>query len=147
MSIRGSVATAIAVAVLLSGCAPSSTPTARSAEPTASASLPAFMASEQSDIDRLPDGVAESMRIEAESTRYQGSWGSRQVFLGVKPAGSVCLVMTTAKDPSKWTAACGDGGGVVTAELPDGTTAKYLPMVTQAAPEGWTRLSDYVFVM
>jgi hypothetical protein len=87
------------------------------------------------------------MRIEPASTRYQGSWDSRQVFLGIKLTGSVCLVMTTAKDPSKWTAACGDGGGVVTAELPDGTTAKYLPMVTQAAPEGWTRLSDYVFVM
>ena len=102
---------------------------------------------EQSDIDRLPDGVAEGMRIDPATTRYQGSWDGRQVFLGVKSAGSVCLVMTTSIDPSKWTAACGDGNGVVTDELPNGTTAKYLPMATKAAPEGWTRLSDYVFVM
>lgn len=141
------MATAIAVALLLGGCAPSSAPTAHAAVPTPTATQPAFLASEQSDIDRLPDGVAESMRIDPESTRYQGNWDSRQIFLAVKPAGSVCLVMTTAKDPSKWTAACGDGGGVVTDELPDGTTAKYLPMVTKAAPEGWTRLSDFVFVM
>ncbi len=147
MSIRGALATAIAVALLLSGCAPSAASTSHPAEPSPTLSAPAFRASEQSDIDRLPDGVAESMRIDPESTRYQGSWDSRQVFLAVKLAGSVCLVMTTAKDPSKWTAACGDGGGVVTDELPDGTTVKYLPMVTKAAPEGWTRLSDFVFVM
>jgi hypothetical protein len=141
------VATAIAVALLLSGCAPSATPTAHSADPSPTVSVPAFMASEQGDIDRLPDGVADGMRIDPGTTRYQGDWDGRQVFLGVKSAGSVCLVMTTANDPSKWTAACGDGNGVVTDELPNGTTAKYLPMATKAAPEGWTRLSDFVFVM
>ena len=66
---------------------------------------------------------------------------------GVVGGVATVLVMTTASDPSKWTAACGDGNGVVTDELPNGTTAKYLPMATTAAPEGWTRLSDYVFVM
>jgi hypothetical protein len=148
MTTRGSFATAIlAVAVLLSGCAPSSVTTAHSAAPSPTATQPAFLTSAQGDIDRVPDDIAQSMHIEPESTRYQGSWDGRQVFLAVKRAGSVCLVMTTAKDPNKWTAACGDRGGVVTDELPDGTTAKYLPMVTQAAPEGWTRLSDYVFVM
>ena len=147
MSPRGPFAIAFALAVLLSGCAPAATAAEHSATPTPTATTPAFLAAEQGDADRLPDGVAQSMRIDPESTRYQGSWDGRQVFLGVKSAGSVCLVMTTFSDASKWTAACGDGNGVVIDELPNGTTAKYLPMATQAAPEGWTRLSDYVFVM
>lgn len=138
---------AFALALLLSGCAPSSTPAAHSADPKPTVSLPAFMATEQSDADRLPEGIAQGMRIDSDSTRYQGSWNGRQVFLGIKSAGSVCLVMTAFSDPGKWTAACGDGNGVVTDELPNGTTAKYLPMATKAAPEGWTRLSDFVFVM
>ena len=141
------VAIAFALAVLLSGCAPAATAAEHSAPPSPTATTPAFLGGEQEEADRLPEGVAQEMRIDPDSTRYQGSWDGRQVFLGVKTAGSVCLVMTTFSDASKWTAACGDGNGVVIDELPNGTTAKYLPMATQAAPEGWTRLSDYVFVM
>src|SRR4051812_37331055 len=102
MSPRVLVATAIAVALLLSGCAPSATPTAHPAAPSPTVSIPAFLAPAQGDIDRLPDGVAAGMRIDPETTRYQGTWDGRQVFLGVKSAGSVCLVMTTSSDPSKW---------------------------------------------
>jgi hypothetical protein len=148
MSIRVAFATAIAVARRLSGCAPSSaTPPTQPPTPSPTVSQPAFLASSQTDADLLPGGVAEGMRVDPASTRYQGTWNGRQVFLAVKPAGSVCLVMNTLRDTEKWTASCGDGNGVVTAELPDGTTARYLPMVTTATPEGWTRLSDYVFVM
>ncbi len=138
---------AFALALLLNGCAPSSTPAAHPADPSPTASHPAFMASEQSDIDRLPEGVAESVRIDADSTRYQGVWDGRRIFLAVKDTGSVCLVMASTDDDASWTAGCGNGDGVVTDQLPDGATAKYLPMVTKAAPEGWTRLSDFVFVM
>jgi len=147
MSLRGPVAAAVGCVLLLSGCAPSNSPSPQRTEPTPTVSRPAFLTSPQTDADVLPEGVADGMHIDPGSTRYQGSWNGRQVFLAVKSAGSVCLVMTTLHDADKWTAACGDGNGVVTDELPDGTTAKYLPMVTTAAPEGWTRLSDYVFVM
>jgi len=137
----------VGTALLLSGCAPSHPPTTHHTEPTPTVSQPAFLTAAQTDADVLPDGVADGMRVDPASTRYQGTWNGRQVFLAVKPAGSVCLVMTTLRDADKWTAACGDGNGVVTDELPDGTTARYLPMATTAAPEGWTRLSAYVFVM
>jgi hypothetical protein len=137
----------VGCALLLSGCAPSTVPAPHHTEPTPTVSRPAFLTSPQIDADVLPESVADGMHIDPASTRYQGSWNGRQVFLAVKSAGSVCLVMTTLYDADKWTAACGDGNGVVTDELPDGTTARYLPMVTTAAPEGWTRLSDYVFVM
>src|SRR4051812_897625 len=147
MPIRGHFATALAVALLLSGCAPSSTPTAHPESPSPTVSHPAFMASEQSEADRLPDGVADRIQVDPASTRYQGDWDGRRIFLGIKGAGSVCLVMAATGDDNSWTAGCGDGDGVVTDELPDGATAKYLPMVTNAAPEGWTRLSDFVFVM
>jgi len=147
MSLRALVATAVGCALLLSGCAPSITQTAHHTAPTPTVSQPAFLTAPQTDADLLPDDVAKGMHIDPASSRYQGTWNGRQVFLAVKSAGSVCLVMTTLHDVNKWTAACGDGNGVVTDELPDGTTAKYLPMVTTAAPEGWTRLSDYVFVM
>lgn len=147
MSTSAPVATAIAVLLLLSACTRSAHPTTHHPVPSPTVSRPAFLASDQGEIDRLPEGAAGSVRIEPDSTRYQGSWDNRRVFLAVKAPDSVCLVMTLASDPDKWTAACGDGNGVVTDELPDGATAKYLPMVTKTAPEGWTRLSDYVFVM
>ena len=137
---------AFALAVLLSGCTPSATAITHPPSPSPTVATPEFLATGQSEADRLPEGVAEGMRIDPDSTRYQGSWDGRQVFLGVKSSGSVCLVMTTLSDAGKWTAACGDRNSVVIDELPNGTTAKYLPMATKAAPEGWTRLSDFVFV-
>ena len=147
MSNRGAFATALAVALLLSSCAPSSTPSTHPSTPTPTVSHPAFLAGEQLDADRLPSGVADTIRIDPDSTRYQGSWDGHQVYLAVKGADSVCLVTALPGDDSSWKAGCGDGNGVVTDEFPDGATVKYLPMVTNAAPEGWTRLSDYVFVM
>jgi hypothetical protein len=146
MSNPGAFATALAVALLLSSCAPSTPPT-HATSPSPTVSHPAFLAAEQLDADRLPSGVADSIRIDPDSTRYQGSWDGRRVFLAVQGADSVCLVTVLAGDDSSWKAGCGDGNGVVTDEFPDGATVKYLPMVTSAAPEGWTRLSDYVFVM
>jgi hypothetical protein len=147
MLIRGAFATALAVAMLLSGCAPSSTPTIHPPDPSPTVSQPAFLTSAQNDADRLPDGVADTISIDPASTRYQGSWDGHQVFLAVKGADSVCLVTAIAGDDSTWKTGCGAGNGVVTDEFPDGATVKYLPMATTAAPEGWTRLSDYVFVM
>jgi len=138
---------AAAVALLLSACAPSSNPATDSSTPAPTVSHPAFMRSAQGAVDRVPEGVAESIRIDPDSTRYQGAWDSHEVFLAVKGAGSVCLVTAIPGDDSSWRAGCGDGDGVVTDQLPDGATVKYLPMVTTAAPEGWTRLSDYVFAM
>ncbi|MEP6843029.1 MAG: hypothetical protein ABJA11_05880, partial [Pseudolysinimonas sp.] len=141
MSIPSAFATALAVALLLGGCAPSSTPTTHPGTPRPTVSHPAFMAIVQSDIDRLPNGVADAIQIAPDSTRFQGTWDARQVFLAVKGADSVCLVTGLTGDDSSWKAGCGDGNGVVTDELPDGATVKYLPIVTSAAPEGWTRLS------
>ena len=147
MSNRGAFATALAVALLLSSCAPSSNPTTHPPDPSPTVSHPAFLAAEQADVDRLPSGIAESIQIDPGSTRYQGNWDGHEVFLAVKGTDSVCLVTALPGDDSTWKAGCGDGNGVVTDELPDGATVKYLPIVTKAAPEGWTRLSDYVFVM
>jgi hypothetical protein len=147
MSIRGAFATACALALLLSGCAPSASTTHPISSPRPTASHPAFLAASQSDADRLPSGVADKIQVDPGSTRFQGDWDGHQVFLAVQDTGSVCLVTALAGDDSSWNAGCGDGNGVVTDEFPDGVTVKYLPMVTSAAPEGWTRLSDYVFVM
>jgi hypothetical protein len=147
MSIPGAFATALALAALLSACAPSSTPTTQSVAPSPTTSHPAFLDTDQSDIDLLPSGVADTIQITADSTRFQGTWDGRQVYLAVKGAGAVCLVTGFDGDDSSWNTGCGAGNGVVTDEFPDGATVKYLPMATTAAPEGWTRLSDYVFVM
>ena len=146
MSILRAIATACAAVALLSGCAPSSTP-ASATSPIPSESRPAFMSAEQSAADRLPDGVADSIHVIEDSSRFQGDWDGREVFLAEKDARSVCLVTGLAGDADSWNAGCGDLDGVVTDELPDGGTVKYLPMATSAAPEGWTRLSDFVFVM
>lgn len=147
MMIRGAVATALAAAMLLSGCAPSATPTAHPSAPTPTVSHPAFLASDQGDADLLPAGIADSISIDPTSTRFQGSWDGHQVFLGVRGPDSVCLVTAVPGDESSWTTGCGAGNEVVTDEFPDGGTVKYLPMITSAAPQGWTRLSDFVFVM
>jgi hypothetical protein len=146
MSIPRAIATALAAVALLSGCAPSST-SAPASSPAASVSRPAFMSAEQSDADRLPDGVADDVHVTADSSRFQGDWDGREVFLAVQDDRSVCLVTGRAGDAGSWTSGCGEIAGVVTDELPDGGTVKYLPMATSAAPQGWTRLSDFVFAM
>ncbi|MEO6533338.1 MAG: hypothetical protein ABIO06_07160 [Pseudolysinimonas sp.] len=147
MSTWRALATASAAALLLSGCAPAATPTAHPSAPTPTASHPAFLDSPQTDVDLLPGGISDSIRVDPNSSRIQGAWDSRQVFLAIRGANTVCLVTGIPGKDSSWRAGCGGGDGIVTDELPDGATVKYLPMVTKAAPEGWTRLSDYVFAM
>jgi hypothetical protein len=105
------------------------------------------MSTEQGDSDRLPDGVADSIQVRADSSRFQGDWDGQEVFLAVKGANTVCLVTGPVGNVGSWNVGCGGITGVVTDELPDGGTVKYLPMATSAAPEGWTRLSDFVFAM
>lgn len=148
MSRIGVAATVIAAVLLLSGCASSATATSSlSATPSPSASLPAFLAQNQLDVDRLPDGVAARVGIRADTTRLQGTWGDHEVFLALKGSSAVCLVTGIATNLASWQAECGAGNEIVTTELPDGDTVKYLPMTSSATPQGWTKLSDFVFAM
>lgn len=148
MSIPGAFATALAALLLLSSCAPSSTPTAeRTEHPTPTVSQPAFLLTDQGDADRLPDAVVGTVSVDPSSTRFQGSWDGQQVFLGLKNTSSVCLITGVVGDDASWASGCGAGNEIVTDRLPDGGIVKYLPMTTSAAPAGWTRLSDYVFAM
>ena len=147
MSIPRAFATALAVALLLGGCAPSTLTSHPDSTPRPTASYPAFLTTDQSDTDRLPSEVADSIQIDPDTTRYQGSWDGHQVFLAVKGTSSVCLVTGLADDNTSWRTGCGAGNGVVTDTFAGGATARYVPMATAAAPQGWTRLSDYVFVM
>ncbi|HEY4225875.1 MAG TPA: hypothetical protein VGM70_08685 [Pseudolysinimonas sp.] len=150
MSIPGAFATALAAALLLSSCAPSSTPVAEHTEtptPTPTVSQPAFLQTGQSSADLLPADVAQTVSVDPVSTRFQGSWDGHQIFLALKDSTSVCLVTGLAGDGSSWASGCGTGNEVVTDQLPDGGIVKYLPMTTSAVPAGWTRLSDHVFAM
>lgn len=148
MRLPGTLTTALAVTLLLSSCSSASSPVIRaSATPSPTMSVPAFLEIGQQGADVLPDGVASRVDIAAESTRYQGDWGGREVFLGLKNNSSVCLIAGTANDPSSWEAGCGDGNEVVTWKSPSGDVVKYLPMTSSAIPEGWTRLSAHVFAM
>ncbi len=150
MSIPGALATALAAVLLLSSCAPSTTPAPeRTATPSPSptVSQPAFLSTEQDETDLLPDDIAQALGVDSSSTRFQGGWDGYQVFLALKDPGSICLITGPAGDASRWMAGCGAGDEVVTDELPDGGTVKYLPMTASATPAGWTRLSDHVFAM
>ncbi len=109
--------------------------------------MPAFLAGSQAGTDHLPDGVASAIDIGVDSSRYQGRWDGRDVFLAIKKNSSVCLVTGTPDAAESWAAGCGTGNEVVTWKFPDGGVVKYLPMTTSTTPEGWTRLSDYVFAM
>jgi hypothetical protein len=148
MRIPALAATALAALLLLSSCAPSSNPDAhRTSTPSPTASMPAFLSSTQLDSDVLPAGIADAIGVGDASTRLQGEWGGHEVFLALKNSSSVCLVTGTPDVPSSWQAGCGAGNEVVTVKATDGGMVKYLPMSTSATPEGWTRLSDYVFAM
>lgn len=146
MRTLGVLATALAAMLLLGSCASSSTPTARpSSSPTPTASASAFLGTEQLDGDRLPDGVADTVDVETASSRYQGEWDQREVYLAARSDSSVCVVTGILGQDDSWAAGCGRGNGVVTVELPDGGVIKYLPMATSTTPQGWTRLSTYVY--
>lgn len=148
MRIPGLLTTALAALLLLSSCAPSSNPDARpTSTPRPTASMPAFLVAEQGAQDALPDGVADSVDIGPTSTRYQGEWDGHEVFLGVRDDASVCLITGIGADPQDWTAGCGAGNEIVSWTPPDGGQVKYLPMTTSTTPQGWTRLSDFVFAM
>ncbi len=148
MSIPGVLATALSAVLLLSGCALSTTPAPEhTANPTPTVSQPAFLLTEQDETDLLPDDIAQALGVDSSSTRFQGGWDGYQVFLALKDPGSICLITGLAADASSWMTGCGAGNEVVTDELPDGGTVKYLPMTASATPAGWTRLSDYVFAM
>ncbi len=148
MRLLGPTVTACAALLLLSSCAPSTSPSSQaSPQPTPTATQPAFLAQTQSDSDRLPDDAADRVNIDPDSSRFQGDWDAHEVFLAIKDADSVCLVTGIRGQAQSWTSGCGAGNGVVTAEFPDGGVVKYLPIVTTAAPQGWTRLSDFVFAM
>ena len=53
MSLRGPVAAAVGCVLLLSGCAPSNSPSPHRTEPTPTVSRPAFLTSPQTDADVL----------------------------------------------------------------------------------------------
>jgi hypothetical protein len=140
--------TTLAALLLLSSCAPSSNPDGHpSSTPSPTASTPAFLADTQLATDRLPAGVADSVEVGEDSTRYQGDWDGRQVFLGIKGNSSVCLVSGIPDRLDSWAAGCGAGNEVVTWKADDGGVVKYLPIAGTTTPQGWTRLSDFVFAM
>ncbi len=109
--------------------------------------MPAFLAENQLASDDLPAGVADTVGVGPDSTRYQGDWDGRQIFLGITKKSSVCLLTGIPDRLDSWVAACGAGNEVVTWKADDGGVVKYLPIAGTATPEGWTRLSDFVFAM
>ncbi|MFC5501578.1 hypothetical protein ACFPJ4_04900 [Lysinimonas soli] len=142
------LATAFAAVLLLSSCAPSAAaPNTPSASPDPSASPPPFLAAAQLGTDRLPDGIATRLDLDDDSSRLQGSWDERDVFLALKGTSTVCLVTGIPAEPGSWVTGCGDGDEIVTSQLPDGAVVKYLPMTTATTPQGWTKLSDFVYAM
>jgi hypothetical protein len=142
------LATSLAALLLLSSCAPSTTPGARmTPTPSPTVSAPAFLAADQVESDYLPSGVAPQLGVGDDSTRYQGDWDGRQVFLAMKGVSTVCVVTGIPQNLPSWVASCGNGNEVVTWKADDGGTVRYLPMTTAATPTGWTRISDYVFAM
>jgi hypothetical protein len=148
MSKPGALVAAAAAVLLLSSCAPSTTPShAASGTPSPSVSQPAFLAAEQSDGDRLPDDLTTRVHVEAGTTRFQGQWEGQQIFLAVSDDHSVCLVSGRSGDADSWSSACGHGDEVVDRTLDDGGTIKYVPISTATTPEGWTRVSQFVFAM
>jgi hypothetical protein len=148
MRIPTLLATSLAVLLLLSSCAPSATPSAHATStPSPTVSTPAYLSSSQLASDLLPDGVADAVGVGHDSTRYQGEWDGRNVFLGLGEDTSVCLITGIPDVSGSWAAQCGSGDEVVSWKAQDGGVVKYVPISSSATPEGWTRLSDYVFAM
>jgi hypothetical protein len=142
MRIPGVLATACVAMLLLSSCAPSTTTSAPQTTPSPTASMPTFLHGAQSGSDRLPDDVTTRVDVDATSSRYQGQWDGREIYLAVKKGSSVCLVTGIFDTPESWVA-----DGVVSSKFSDGDMVKYLPMASAVTPQGWTRVSDYVFAM
>lgn len=147
MRILDLVATALAATLILCGCAPSTTHSVASPSPSPTTSTPAFLLTVQSENDRLPDGVAATVDVGTTSSRYQGEWDGHEIYLAVTKSSSVCLVTGIQNSAHSWVAGCGDGNEVVSWTFADGGMVKYLPMASSVTPQGWTRLSDYVFAM
>lgn len=136
------------VAGVLSGCS-ASAPVDPLAEVMASdvdpRTPPAFLDSPQLEADVLPgDGAISG--IEPDSTRYQGEWGGRDIYLGVSGTSTVNLVTVDPSETKSWSVGSSTGNSPLgtSAWDDDDVTLVYLPQGSASAPEGWEAFSPYM---
>jgi hypothetical protein len=108
-------------------------------------STPAFM----SDVQRLDDILplfAGEVAVDPASTRYQGEWEGRDVYLAVAHGNIVHVVSIPHENCEKWEDRSSFGNVVIgiSAHAEEEPTLLYLPHGTDAVPAGWRALSSYV---
>jgi hypothetical protein len=105
---------------------------------------PGFAATPQVDADVLP--ASELMpSIDGASTRFQGHWDGRDVYLALTRNGSVAMVTVPGGTGSS------SGNSVLAlSELSDvegdDVGLVYLPQGTSDLPDGWRAMTDWVAV-
>ncbi|MCU1440541.1 MAG: hypothetical protein JWP85_1538 [Rhodoglobus sp.] len=64
-------------------------------------SAPAFLETEQQASDLLPVDL-EGFSMDPETTRYQGEWEGRDIYLGVGGTSTVYVISINPEEPSDW---------------------------------------------
>jgi hypothetical protein len=108
------------------------------------ASTPAFLATPQVDEDVVTEMNVSVVGITPESTRFQGEWEGREVYLGVIDESTVALILGVPGAADTWGTMSSSGNVVLGFSLTEEVTLKYLPQGTGSIPEGWEALSDFV---
>jgi hypothetical protein len=150
--VRASVAACVAVA-LLAGCSAQW----ESLKPKHDAildstvdpsSTPEFIDSMQDRQDVLPASI-EATAFDASSSRYQGEWDHKDVYLALGAGGgNVNLIYVPIDNPDLVGTGSAVGNSVLAAskEGVDEIGLVYLPQGTTHLPRGWSALSDWVAV-
>jgi hypothetical protein len=109
-------------------------------------SAPTFLETEQQASDVIP---VELAGIGPETTRYQGEWEGRHIYLGVGGTSTVYVISMNPDDPSDWGAGSSIGNTPIgLSPWLDGEEVGliYLPQGPAPTPDGWEAFSDFMIV-
>lgn len=85
--------------------------------------------------------------MDPASTRFQGRWEGKEVFLGVSGDNTVNIITGVEGESEGWGAGRSVGNTVLGFSNADEVSLQYLPQGSDTPPEGWSALSDWVIVL
>lgn len=109
------------------------------------ASAPAFLGAVQRLDDILPI-LGHHVGVDPESTRYQGEWDGRDIYLAVAHDNIVHVIAIPHDEPADWTSVSSFGNVVIGIRARGAADVGllYRPQGTAEAPAGWRAFSPYL---
>ena len=106
--------------------------------------VPGFVVEEQDQRDVIDDFDVTGLGVDPATTRYQGQWHGRDIYLGVAGDFTVYVLNASLENPEDWGSGSSVGNSVL--GMGDPVSLQYLPQGTAVVPDGWRALSDWMII-